>query len=67
MQLTRHHLMPHMKYLGEITALGMASGINQVAMAIIQITMNNILRKYGAQFLTMEQTFRLPVQVLFPK
>ena len=48
MQLTRHHLMPHMKYLGEITALGMASGINQVAMAIIQITMNNILRKYGA-------------------
>ena len=49
MQLTRHHLMPHMKYLGEITALGMASGINQVAMAIIQITMNNVLRKYGAQ------------------
>lgn len=48
MQLTRHHLMPHMKYLGEITALGMASGINQVAMAIIQITINNILRKYGA-------------------
>ena len=48
MQLTRHHLMPHMKYLSEITALGMASGINQVAMAIIQITMNNILRKYGA-------------------
>ena len=48
MQLTRHHLMPHMKYLGEITALGMASGINQVAMAIIQITMNNTLRKYGA-------------------
>ena len=48
MQLTRHHLIPHMKYLGEITALGMASGINQVAMAIIQITMNNILRKYGA-------------------
>ena len=31
MQLTRHHLMPHMKYLSEITALGMASGINQVA------------------------------------
>ena len=30
MQLTRHHLMPHMKYLGEITALGKASGINQV-------------------------------------
>ena len=48
MQLTRHHLIPHMKYLGEITALGMASGINQVAMAIILITMNNILRKYGA-------------------
>ena len=31
------------------SSTGMASGINQVAMAIVQITMNNILRKYGAQ------------------
>ena len=48
MKLTRQQLMPKARYLGEIVALGLASGINQVAMAIIQITMNNILRKYGA-------------------
>lgn len=30
-----------------IAALGMASCINQIAMAIVQITMNNTLRHYG--------------------
>ena len=48
MKLTRQQLIPKGKYLREIAALGLASGINQVAMAIIQIAMNNILRKYGA-------------------
>ena len=49
MKLTKSQLIPRGKYAKEIAALGMASGINQVAMAIVQITMNNILRKYGAQ------------------
>ena len=49
MKLTKSQLIPRGKYAKEIAALGMASGFNQVAMAIVQITMNNILRKYGAQ------------------
>ena len=49
MKLTKSQLIPRGNYAKEIAALGMASGINQVAMAIVQITMNNILRKYGAQ------------------
>ena len=49
MKLAKTQLIPHGDYIKEISALGMASGINQVAMAIIQITMNNVLRKYGAQ------------------
>lgn len=32
-----------------ITGLGMASCINQIAMAVVQIVMNNVLRHYGAQ------------------
>ena len=59
--------MPHMKYLGEITALGMASGINQVAMAIVQITMNNTLRKYGAVSDVWSRHSDWPVQELFPR
>ena len=35
--------------IGQICSLGMASAINQVAMMIVQITMNNLLKKYGAQ------------------
>ena len=31
-----------------ILSLGMASCINQIAMAVVQITMNNTLRYYGA-------------------
>lgn len=40
---------PKAGYVKVIASLGMASCINQIAMAIVQITMNNTLRYYGAQ------------------
>ena len=48
-KLERKHFIPNITYLGQICSLGMASAINQVAMMIVQITMNNLLKKYGAQ------------------
>lgn len=49
MNLNRSMLKPRKDYLNEITSLGMASCINQIAMAVVQILMNNTLRYYGAQ------------------
>lgn len=49
MNLTMHMLRPRAEFLKVIASLGMASCINQVAMAIVQILMNNTLRYYGAQ------------------
>ncbi len=48
MELSADMLIPRAACLKEIGALGMASCINQVALAVVQITMNNILRHYGA-------------------
>lgn len=42
-------LKPIPSHLRAIAALGMASFINQMAMMVVQIVMNNILRHYGAQ------------------
>ena len=39
---------PSGKILKKIISLGMASCINQIAMAVVQVTMNNTLRHYGA-------------------
>ena len=49
--LTLHseHFRPNASHLAQICSLGMASAINQVAMMIVQITMNNLLKHYGAQ------------------
>ena len=47
MELGFSMLRPRVKYMKAIAALGMASCINQIAMAIVQITMNNTLRHYG--------------------
>ena len=44
----RQYITPRLSLLKVICALGISSCINQVAMAIIQITMNNTLRHYGA-------------------
>ena len=49
MELKRSMFLPKAGYLKMIASLGMASCINQIAMAIVQITMNNTLRYYGAQ------------------
>ena len=49
MGITRSMLIPRGEYLAAIASLGVASCINQIAMAIVQIAMNNTLRKYGAQ------------------
>lgn len=42
-------LRPKAEHVKVIAGLGMASCINQIAMAAVQITMNNTLRYYGAQ------------------
>lgn len=48
MNLTVKMLRPRREFIKGIASLGMASCINQIAMAIVQITMNNTLRYYGA-------------------
>ena len=40
-------LKPSSECLKAIISLGMASCINQIAMAVVQIVLNNILRYYG--------------------
>ena len=48
MYLERSMLKPQLKHLQAIVSLGLASCINQIAIAAVQIVMNNILRHYGA-------------------
>ncbi|MCF2681560.1 MATE family efflux transporter [Faecalicatena contorta] len=48
MDLKKEMLRPRLKRFKMIASLGMASCINQIAMAVVQITMNNTLRHYGA-------------------
>lgn len=47
-ELKLSHFVFKMKYLIRICSLGAASSINQVAMMITQITLNNALKIYGA-------------------
>lgn len=47
-KLTREHLRPRMTYAGYAMGLGMAQCLNQFAMMVVQIVMNNSLRHYGA-------------------
>ena len=48
MYLEKSMLKPKFSYLKVVAALGLASCINQIAMALVQIVLNNILRYYGA-------------------
>lgn len=48
MYLDRSMLIPKTRNLSAIFSLGMASCINQIAIAAVQIVMNNTLRHYGA-------------------
>ena len=47
--LEKQYFIPSGKVLAQICSLGMSSGINQIAMMIVQIVMNNLLKHYGAQ------------------
>ncbi len=46
-KLGKEHLILRMKYMRRITALGLAPCINQLAMMILQIVMNQSLKYYG--------------------
>ena len=46
--LLKKHFMPAFKYIKNIAAIGMGSFFNQLAMVIVQIVLNNSLKKYGA-------------------
>ncbi|MBR1749428.1 MAG: MATE family efflux transporter [Ruminococcus sp.] len=48
-KLSLKHFRVDTKCLGQIFAIGMASFFNQIAMMIVQIVLNNSLRKYGAE------------------
>lgn len=48
MELNMASFRPKGRHLMSIISLGMASCINQIAMAVVQIAMNNTLRYYGA-------------------
>ena len=48
-KLERKHLTPDPARIRQIAAIGLASFINQLAMMIVQITLNNSLKFYGAQ------------------
>lgn len=45
--ITRALLRPRAVYLRAIASLGMASCFNQLAMMVVQITLNNVLKYYG--------------------
>ncbi len=47
--LTRQHLLPQWKFASYDMNLGLAQSFNQVAMMVVQITMNNSLTYYGSQ------------------
>ena len=42
------HLKVNFSCIGEVAAIGMASFFNQVAMMVVQVVMNNLLKHYGA-------------------
>lgn len=48
-RLKREHISIKFGRSKEICQFGMSSGFNQIAMAIVQIVMNNVLSGYGAQ------------------
>ena len=49
MKMSLNMMRPRRAFVKAIASLGMASCVNQIAMAAVQILMNNTLRHYGAQ------------------
>lgn len=47
-KLRKCHFLPKWSYTSKTAAIGIASFINQIAMMVVQIVLNNCLRKYGA-------------------
>lgn len=48
-KLMKQHLLPRWSVTGYAMSLGMAQCLNQIAMMVVQIVMNNSLTYYGAQ------------------
>lgn len=48
-KLEARHFTPALKITQRIASIGMASCINQLAIAVVQIVLNNSLRHYGSQ------------------
>ena len=48
MKLIKSYFIPNLNYIAKISTLGMAPCFNQLAMMLVQITMNNTLTYYGA-------------------
>ncbi len=47
-KLKKEHFLPHLRFITVIGSIGMASFFNQLAMMLVQIVLNNTLKKYGA-------------------
>lgn len=47
-RLTARHFKINLRYVFRVASIGMASFFNQLAMMLVQIIMNNSLRRYGA-------------------
>ncbi|MBQ8663475.1 MAG: MATE family efflux transporter [Eubacterium sp.] len=54
--LKKEHLKLHMRYVKPIVSIGMASCVNQLAMMVTQIVLNNSLTFYGALSIYGEAT-----------
>jgi putative MATE family efflux protein len=47
-KLLKNYFLPRLGELKAIAALGAAAGFNQIAMMCVQVTMNNVMTRYGA-------------------
>lgn len=47
-KLTAKHFVPQLKVVSRVCAIGMASCFNQLAIAIVQVVLNNSLKHYGS-------------------
>ena len=47
-KLTAKHFIPQLKVVSRVCAIGMASCFNQLAIAIVQVVLNNSLKHYGS-------------------
>ncbi|MBR5090203.1 MAG: polysaccharide biosynthesis C-terminal domain-containing protein, partial [Ruminiclostridium sp.] len=48
-KLAKEHFIPKLRVIGRAASIGLASFINQIAIMAVQVTVNNLLKHYGAQ------------------